>query len=220
MLEHVMRRAARAQVVDRIYVLTTGNPIDDEVEREAIKILNDIGQKPAKEYVIRGYDVPAELWEFISALKHIKDHFFVRLTADNPMIDPEIIDDAVKVLDSPFVVDIISTHHDIFHNGKDAYPPGYDVEVVSRSALLYPLDSLFGIFIPCVTWTLYADSKCNRVIKMRRPVGMHNVSLTVDTQKDFDRVKKVMEECGVDAGWREIAAKYNKKKGQRAKDKV
>jgi spore coat polysaccharide biosynthesis protein SpsF (cytidylyltransferase family) len=209
MLEHVIRRAKKAKKISKVYVLTTGNERDDEVARAAMSILDNLGQRPASQYVIRGYErSKVAFLEFVSALKDIRDEFFVRLTADNPMIDPCIIDDAVKAAkDNADWADIISTRHDIYHRGKEAYPPGYDVEVVNRAAFLY--SACFPSSIEeyeHVSEPLYFIG--GNVFHLPRPEGMHNIRLTVDTQGDFDHVRKVMEECGINAGWREIAARY------------
>ena len=210
MLEHVIRRAKKAKTISKVYVLTTGNERDDEVARAAMSILDNLGQRPASQYVIRGYERPKVAFlEFVSALKDIRGEFFVRLTADNPMIDPCIIDDAVRAAQSAAAwADIISTRHDTYHCGEAAYPPGYDVEVVNREVFLYSSyyhSSIEGYEHP----TTFLYRREEDVFWLPRPEGMHNIGLTVDTQGDFDRVKKVMEECGIDAGWREIAEKYN-----------
>lgn len=116
-LGHVVSRARRAASVQQVLVATTTQPLDDPLAALATRL--GVG-------VFRG-DEQDVLGRFTGALVQAGDfHTVVRLTADNPAIDPAFIDTAVA-------------HH--LATGADytytsGLPLGTNIEVLSAKALL------------------------------------------------------------------------------------
>jgi spore coat polysaccharide biosynthesis protein SpsF len=82
MLQHVIDRSIQAKTVDRAVVATTSDPSDD--------ILEEFCQKLALPYY-RG-SLADVLDRFYQAARHFQADVIVRLTADCPLIDPDLID--------------------------------------------------------------------------------------------------------------------------------
>lgn len=117
-LQHVIRRTAKAELIDEVIVATTENPEDDEIIEIAIK-------ENAKHY--RG-SLENVLERYYKAAAENNLDIIIRITSDNPCIDPEIID---KVINSH-----IESNADYTSNSlKKLVPLGIGVEVINFNAL-------------------------------------------------------------------------------------
>jgi spore coat polysaccharide biosynthesis protein SpsF len=115
-LGHVVSRARRATLVSEIVVATTKQALDDELLALATRL--GVG-------VFRGAEQDV-LGRFAGALAHATDtHVIVRLTADNPAIDPAFLDAAVA--------HHLATGADYTHT--TGLPLGTNIEVISAAAL-------------------------------------------------------------------------------------
>jgi spore coat polysaccharide biosynthesis protein SpsF len=116
-LGHVVSRAQRATSVQQVMVATTTQPLDDPLATLAARL--GVG-------VFRG-DEQDVLGRFAGALAQAGNfQTVVRLTADNPAIDPALIDAAV-------------THHlatRADYTYTSGLPLGTNIEVLSVAALL------------------------------------------------------------------------------------
>jgi spore coat polysaccharide biosynthesis protein SpsF len=115
-LGHVVSRARRATSISKIIVATTKQALDDELVTLAGRL--GVG-------VFRG-DEQDVLGRFAGALAHAGDvPAIVRLTADNPAIDPAFLDAAVA--------HHLATGADYTHT--TGLPLGTNIEVISTAAL-------------------------------------------------------------------------------------
>jgi spore coat polysaccharide biosynthesis protein SpsF len=115
-LGHVVSRARRATSVQHVMVATTTQPLDDPLAALATRL--GVG-------VFRG-DEQDVLGRFIGALEQAGDFAtIVRLTADNPAIDPAFIDAAV--------MHHLATSADYTYTS--GLPLGTNIEVLSAKAL-------------------------------------------------------------------------------------
>jgi spore coat polysaccharide biosynthesis protein SpsF len=122
MIARVVERTRQANLVDLVAVATTIDPADDAIEAWC-------GQSEIPSYRGSMFDV---LDRFYQAAKLFSAEVIVRVTADCPVIDPQVIDETIKA----------------FHANKAdfaanrlpppwgrTYPIGLDTEVCSFSAL-------------------------------------------------------------------------------------
>ena len=117
-LELMVSRVKRATLIDGIVVATTSNATDDPV----IALCERLGVA-----TFRG-DEQDVLARFAAAAGVFGAETVVRLTGDCPIIDPAVIDDAVRLYRSG--------DWDYVGNGnRRTYPDGLDVEVFTRAAL-------------------------------------------------------------------------------------
>jgi len=117
-LAYMLQRVRRSERLQQIVVATTVNATDDPVAELCNKLEVD---------VFRGDEMDV-LGRYVAAAEIYDADPIVRLTADCPMIDPTVIDEAIDYYkDNDF---------DYVSNGiVRTYPDGLDVEVVSRAAL-------------------------------------------------------------------------------------
>ena len=120
LLEHVVERVGRAKTLDKIIIATTESPNDDAIVDEAKKLGAE---------VFRGSEEDV-LGRFCGAARKFSAKHVVRLTADCPLMDPEVVDEAVNFyLRSPEKYDYVCNVN------PPTYPWGMDVEVFSTKAL-------------------------------------------------------------------------------------
>ena len=118
MLWHVIQRVKRAHLVDRVVVATSTSPADDAIEA----MCHESGTA-----CYRGSEFDV-LDRFYTAARAEKAAQVVRITADCPLIDPEIIDRVVRRFqrgDVDYASNVMVR----------TYPDGLDTEVCSFSAL-------------------------------------------------------------------------------------
>jgi glutamate-1-semialdehyde aminotransferase/spore coat polysaccharide biosynthesis protein SpsF (cytidylyltransferase family)/predicted dehydrogenase len=118
MLWHVVQRVKRATLVDRVVVATSTSPADDAIE-------NMCRENGVPCYRGSESDV---LDRFYVAAHAEKASQVVRITADCPLIDPEVIDRVVRRFQRG---DLDYASNAMVRN----YPDGLDTEIFSFSAL-------------------------------------------------------------------------------------
>lgn len=118
MLQHVLERAAAARSVQRVVLATTTDP--EDVELADLAHANGIA-------VYRG-DRDDVLDRFWQASRFADAEVVVRITADDPLKDPAVIDAVVERL--------MKSGADYASNTlTPSYPEGLDVEVFTQKAL-------------------------------------------------------------------------------------
>jgi spore coat polysaccharide biosynthesis protein SpsF len=88
MLEWVVERTLRAQMVNEVVIATTLDPSDDPV----------VSFCKRKDYRVCRGSIYNVLDRYYQTAVHIEADIIVRITADCPFVDPELIDEAVKLL--------------------------------------------------------------------------------------------------------------------------
>lgn len=169
-LNHLVSRLKNSKTIDKIVVLTSQEASDDAIEVEC----SQYGYE-----CFRG-SLNNVLERFYLASKIYDPKNIVRITADCPLLDWNIVDDIVtKHLE--FNADYTS------NTIKPTYPDGLDVEVFS-------LDCLHRMYHKAhkdiekehVTYYCYTHPDEFEIKNVENPLGdMSNYRWTVDTEEDF-----------------------------------
>lgn len=88
MLAHVVERARRAQRVDQVVVATTTDPSDDPIQAFC----------EGRGYACWRGSLHDVLERYYQAARHFEAGIVVRITADCPLIDPQVVDDTIAAL--------------------------------------------------------------------------------------------------------------------------
>ena len=179
-LQHVIERVKRAKTVKEIIVATT--TMDDDKKLDAVC-------KKMEIKIFHG-SVDDVLERFYLAAKENSAKNIVRITADCPFIDPEIIDRVVGVY--------FKTNVDYCSNViEPTYPDGEDVEVFSFRLLeeAYKNTSLASDR-EHVTPYMYKTSSVKKVNK-KNDIDLSFMRWTLDEEKDFRFIKTVLEKMYV-----------------------
>lgn len=201
MLAWVVSAARAARRLDAVVVATSSAPGDEQVAEAA----RALGAE-----VFRGSEADV-LERFSEAARAHRAEVVVRLTADCPFLDPELIDDAVERF--------LEARVDYASNGLvEPYPRGLDVEVLKASVLH---EAAAEASLPHqrahVTAFVYEHPERYRLLPVPTPPALAAERWTVDTAEDLAFAREVAARLGSGAPrWREVAAVLEREPALRA----
>lgn len=181
LLYHVINQLRHCSKVKNLVIATTTNQEDDEIEKFADN--NSVN-------VFRGKEKDVLDRYFQCAKKH-SFSTIVRITADCPLIDPQIVD---KVIEQFF-----SGNYDFATNTLTrTFPIGTDVEVFSFGALNKAWENAQ---LPSEREhvTTYLRNKENfKIINVENDKNISNLRLTVDRIEDFELIRQILNNISID----------------------
>lgn len=195
-LERICRRLRRSTAVDRVVVATTKDPDDDEICQLCDRIGVDC---------FRGdtYDVLDRFVQTVASEPACD--VVVRVTADCPFVDPEIVDSLVATLKKDGL-DFISDCRPRPY--RRTYPIGLDVEVCTREALeragrLAELPYQREHVMPFI----YENPSDFNVRVVDLPQDLSEHRWTVDTTEDLEVARRLAQAVGPEPfDWQRILA--------------
>jgi len=178
MLEHIIKRVQASGLIDEIVIATTTNK-EDEV------IIDFAKENDIEYYAGSTEDV---LDRYYQAAQKYDVDVIVRITADDPFKDPQVIDEIISsYLDTTEKYDYVS------NTIEPTYPIGLDTEVFSfeslKKAWLEAKDQPFREHVTPYIWNNPQIFKIKNIKK--NGINLSNMRWTVDTQKDFNFVETV-----------------------------
>lgn len=168
-LERLIQRVHAARAVDSIIVATTVNPADDQLAAFCC----DMGMR-----VVRGSEDDVLSRFHIAALADGAE-IIVRVTADDPMKDPVIIDRTVELL-------FETGAHVATTSFPPTFPEGLDVEVFTWQALDTAQNASRDSYErEHVTQYFYRHQDLFNIAVLSHSPDLSGVRLTVDTPEDY-----------------------------------
>lgn len=197
LLEIHLGRISKCSKLNDIVLATTDLQTDNVTE----KLGKDLGYK-----VFRGSenDVLDRFYQTAISLDN-KPDYVVRLTADCPLIDSELVD---KIIEYTIIKDL-----DYCSNCLDPkYPDGQDVEVFKFDCLKKAWEEATLLSErEHVTPYIWKNStfKLGKIFKSENYSNTEkdysNIRMTVDEEKDFEMIKTLVENLGVEKKWQDYA---------------
>ncbi len=179
LLELLVERLKYCNYLDDIVIATTTNPADDVIQELAEKIQVKYIRGSEEDVLGRFYQAAVEF--------HL-DHI-VRITADCPLIDPEIVDSIIKeYVNSGYKYDYVS------NTLKPTFPDGLDAEVFSFKVL--------KMIHEIADKKYQREHVCTYLVENPDKFKLKNIAndrdcsrfrWTVDNPEDFELVKAVFE---------------------------
>lgn len=177
LLDYQIERLRRMALADQIVIATTTNETDDVVVGLCRKLGISFYRGPEEDVLARYYGAAMEFGA----------DTVVRITADCPVIDPVISDEAIRVF---------LKHRDQYdYVSLGCFPRGLDTEV-------FP----FAVLKECwqeavakpdrehVTPFIYNHPERYRVKRLLCPTDYSYHRWTVDTAEDFELIQRIIEE--------------------------
>lgn len=179
-LARVVNRTRRATLVDEVVVATSVLPADDAIAREC---------EGLKVACFRGDELDV-LDRYYRAAQKFAADAIVRITADCPLIDPELIDAAIRSR--------LDQKADYASNSLvRSYPRGLDVEVFTADALARAWSAAKEEYQRIhVTPYLYENPKAFKVISTAEEMDHSNHRWTLDTAEDLELLRAVYKHFG------------------------
>lgn len=174
-LERVIERTAAAKNIDKIIVATSDKSADDTI----IELCKKIGIE-----TFRGSEENV-LDRFYHAAIQAGADVIVRITADDPLKDPEIIEHVIKMREDSNYDYVSNTIHPTF-------PEGIDCEVFTMKALS---NAYHNALLPSekehVTPYIWKHPDIFKIGELLSPVDYSHLRWTVDCIEDYKFVEEI-----------------------------
>lgn len=191
MLERVVRRVQLATAIDSVVLATTTEEADEATATAG----DELGIQ-----VIRGSEDDV-LDRFRQAAIETDAETIVRVSADSPLIDPEVTNMVVDAY--------LSSDADYASNKlQPSFPLGLDVEAFSRDALESVWDTAKEPYERAhVTVAMYSGGSPLKLLPVTTTPNRHSWRWTVDTVQDLRFAREIFKRFGGGNGfsWREVA---------------
>ena len=176
MLERQLERLLRARTPDVTVIATTTDARDQPIVDLATQL--DVPVTRGSEHDV--------LDRYLRAAEAHAADVIVRVTADCPLIDPDVLDHCVDVLlDDPTLHYVSNTLH-------RTYPRGLDVEVLTRTTLeTAARDATEPADREHVTRYVWRQPERFRLGSVTDHDDHSHLRWTVDTQEDLDLVRRI-----------------------------
>jgi len=182
LLELLIERLKACQTIDEVIIATSVNPADDPIEK--------LAQKISVKY-FRGSEEDV-LDRYYQTAKKFKVDYIVRITADCPLVDPQIVDEVVQVfLKSQTTAEPLDYAANVL---KPTYPDGIDVEVFSFKMLNKLQESSTQKYQRehvCTYMAEHPEEFRIKNIPYHKDLSMHR--WTIDNPEDYELIKAIFE---------------------------
>ena len=188
MLQWIPERLNNSQRVRKIFVATSEEKTDDPIEDFCLSSgwscfrgnLNSVADRFAQ--IVHREKIPA----------------FVRISGDSPLIDPEIVDQAIQLYET--------SERDLVTNILvRTFPKGQSVEVLKADTFLKTLPDFDPSEQEHVTPYYYKHPEKFRMIGFTSGEDAGKCQLSVDTLEDFQRVEQLLEKTSNKPGcWKQL----------------
>lgn len=177
LLWHVVERVSRSKGIDEIVVATSKLPADDHVETW-------VHEQRLLCYRGSEQDVLSRYYE---AALHLKAENIVRITADDPFKDPEVVDRAIELYQSG--------EYDFVYNTKPTtFPEGLDVEIFTVGSLAIAFQEATDPFDrEHVTPYLYRNPHRFYQANLLHDEDLSCLRWTIDTWVDYQMAENIYE---------------------------
>ena len=179
MLGHLVDRLKSVKSIDVIVLATTTNQTDDVM----VEYASNIGIE-----VFRGdeFDVMGRV---VAAGMSVEADVIVEITGDCPIIDPEIIEQAIRLYKE-------NTYEYVGNQHVRSYPDGMDVQVFALKTLIKS-EAMTNEALDRehVTLHIRSNPKIFSHLNLVAPPEQHwpDLGLTLDEESDFDLLKLIIE---------------------------
>ncbi len=178
-LKRVINQVKKSKKISKIIVATSKHYSDKE-------IINFCNKN--KIYCLSG-PLNNVFKRFHSIITHEHCKSFARISADSPLLDPSLIDEAVTLFNK--------TQSDIVTNVfPRTFPKGFSVEVINSQII-----SDFVLKIKTkknkehLTSFFYDNYKKFKIKNFYNKINYSNINLSIDNLSDFIRVKNIIKFC-------------------------
>tara|TARA_B100002052_G_scaffold293064_1_gene315612 strand:+ start:1798 stop:2532 length:735 start_codon:yes stop_codon:yes gene_type:complete len=176
-ISHVVDRLLPSKKINKIVIATTKNKLDDKLELWAKENNIDIFRGDENDVLSRYYH---------SAVKFNAD-IIVRITADDPLKDYNIIDNAIQLLLDK-KIDFVC------NNNPVSFPEGLDVEVMTFRALKKCfLEASTDYQKEHVTQYIHQNKNKFNYFNIMNNENLSSLRWTLDTEEDYIFIKEIYD---------------------------
>ena len=192
-LQQIIERVRRSEYIQKVVIATSSNPSDDQI----VELSRSIGAD-----VFRGSENDV-LDRCFQAAKQFSIDPIVRITADDPFKDPDIIDQVIKAF-----VEARGRYDLVCNTLRPTFPEGLDVEVMSFHALREAWsNSTDPSEREHITQHMFKNPEKFQILNIENSENISNIRLTLDTPEDLKFVKIIYDAlypAKMDFTWKDV----------------
>lgn len=177
LLQYLIERVTKLNNVDDVWVATSDRVEDEIIERQCKSLHVNCFRGSLTDVVER----------LAGALKAHPAEGFIRINADSPLIDPQLIDRGIELFSSG-TFDLVTN---VFPR---TFPAGQSVEVLCTSVFLRTVEKMVA---PedreHVTRYFYRHSSDFRIRNFTHGTDLSGIQLAVDTPEDLRRLRDMVD---------------------------
>tara|TARA_B100000900_G_C20576516_1_gene715572 strand:- start:18 stop:662 length:645 start_codon:yes stop_codon:yes gene_type:complete len=174
LIQHVVNRISKSKEISKLIVSSSSKKSDDQ-------LISYLKKNKIKFFRGNLENVALRLYE---TAKANKAKYFVRISGDSPMIDPKLIDKAIKISKK-------TKGHDIITNVfPRTFPKGQSVEVIKTFTLKKNLKNFSKTDKEHVTKFFYKNSKKFNIKNFVLNKKDNKIKMSIDTKKDLKFILK------------------------------
>ena len=174
LIQHVINRIKKSKEISKIIVSSSYKKSDD-------KLISYLKKKKIKFFRGNLENVALRLYDTANMNKA---KYFVRVSGDSPMIDPKLIDKAVKISKRHKEYDIVTN---VFPR---TFSKGQSVEVIKTSILKKNLKKFSNADKEHVTKFFYKNSKKFNIKNFISKKKNKEIKMSIDTKNDLKVILK------------------------------
>jgi|TARA_Y200000002_G_C22654431_1_gene652824 spore coat polysaccharide biosynthesis protein SpsF (cytidylyltransferase family) len=174
LIQHVINRIRQSKKISNLIVSSS-------LERSDDNLIHYLKNKKIKFFRGNLENVAMRLHD---TAKKNKAKYFVRISGDSPMIDPKLIDKAIKISQKQKGYDIIT------NTFPRTFPKGQSVEVIKTSILKKYSEKFSELDREHVTKYFYDNSRNFRIKNFTFNGKNKIMKLSIDTKKDLKNILK------------------------------
>jgi spore coat polysaccharide biosynthesis protein SpsF (cytidylyltransferase family) len=180
-LELLLLRLRRCRELDHVTIATSTDPVDDAIEAEARRLQVGVLRGPLEDVLTR----------FVQAARATRADAVVRITADCPLTDPDVVDEVVRCwreTRADYVTNILEPR---------SYPDGFDVEVITVETLNRLSQTVASSDDrEHVTLFIRRHPEMFRIAELRLEPELGHIRATLDTPEDLETLRRVIASNG------------------------
>ena len=182
-LSHVVGRVQACEDVDQVVVATTEHPIDQRIATEALKLGAEVYRGSENDVLARYYE----------AAKNFDAEIVIRVTADCPFFDPEVLSQMLNKFNCLPLTGFSKVY--LSNTRIRTYPRGLDVEIFNFPALeLAYKNATLELEREHVTLYMYQHQDKFLLYDFKNDEDLSYYRWTLDTSEDFKFIETVYSE--------------------------
>lgn len=195
MLEYVLKRVRQSKKINKIIVATGESKFNDGIAKICQKTRIGCFRGPENDVLDRYYKC---------AIENPKYNYIIRLTADNPLIDPVVID---------AVIGLVEKHPEFDYASNDiikTFPYGLCIEIFKRKVLVEAAEKA-ELASEREHVTLYIKNKKKfKKGNLKSQYDFSHFRFTVDRKEDFEVFKFIARNSLITADYMEYISLLTK----------
>lgn len=190
LLEILIKRLKKSKKINKIIVLTSTSRSDKKIIKLCNKIKISYFAGPLNNVFLR----------FKKAIKKYKPKKIIRISADSPLMDWNLIDKMIDISIKKKKFDIITNVY------ERSYPKGQSIEILNTKLFNINDNLLNDEQREHVTKYFYNKKKF-KILNVKLKNNYSNINLCVDELKDYLFISKLIKKKGIFASWKKYAKK-------------